>query len=286
MAYKKYIDIEKIFREKAPKAFKWIPKFLINYIKRIVHEEDLNRFENENHDKFEFEYLDAALAEVGATLTYTGLEHIPKEGGCIIASNHPQGGIDGLALLQIVGKVRKDLSFLVNDILTNLVNFRKLFVPVNKVGNTSTENLKYIDEIYASDNVTMIFPAGLVSRKIDGKIKDLTWNKSFIRKAVQYKKPVIPVLVNGQLSSFFYGLSKFRKMIGIKANIEMIYLPNEMYKLKNSTTHFIFGKPIPYTVFDKSKRPDVWAELMRQFVYQLKERPNLAFDEFLKEINS
>ncbi|HTO15312.1 MAG TPA: 1-acyl-sn-glycerol-3-phosphate acyltransferase [Edaphocola sp.] len=285
MTKEKYIDIDKVFKEKNPKAYRLTPKFLINYIKKIVHEEDLNRFENENHEKFEFEYLDAALSEIGVTLTYSGLENVPIEGGCIVASNHPLGGIDGMALLQIVGKVRRDLRFLVNDMLTNLVNFKRLFVPVNKVGATSTENLKHIDEIYASDQVTMIFPAGLVSRKIDGKVQDLKWNKSFVRKAVQYKKPVIPVLVEGQLSPFFYRLSNFRKMIGVQANIEMIYLANEMYKLKNTTAHFIFGKPIQPETFDKRKKPEEWAELVREFVYQLKDYPELSFEDYLKNNN-
>lgn len=281
MAGKKYIDIEKIFKEKNPGAYKWTPKFLINYIKRVVHEDDVNRFENENHEKFEFDYLDAALKEVAAQITFSGLENVPRSGACIIASNHPLGGIDGMALLQIVGTVRKDLSFLVNDILTQLVNFGKLFVPVNKVGATSGQNLRRIDEVYASDGVTMIFPAGLVSRKIDGKIQDLKWNRSFIKKAVQYNQPVVPVLVNGKLSPFFYRFSNFRKSIGIKANIEMLYLVNELYKLRNNATHIIFGKPIPAEVFDKSRSADEWAEAMRQYVYELKDNPDLSFKAYI-----
>ncbi len=280
MEEKKYIDIEKIFKEKNPGAYKWTPRFLINYIKRVVHEDDINRFENANHEKFEFDYLDAALKEVDAKLTFSGLENVPKEGGCIIASNHPLGGIDGMALLQIVGNVRKDLSFLVNDMLTNLVNFGKLFVPVNKVGATSGQNLRRIDEVYASDGVTMIFPAGLASRKIEGKVQDLKWNRSFIKKAVQYQQPIIPVLIDGKLSPFFYRFSNFRKAIGVKANIEMLYLVNELYKLKNNVTHIVFGKPIAYTVFDKSKTHDAWAELMRQFVYELKQSPELRFEDY------
>lgn len=281
MAGKKYIDIEKIFKDKNPGAYKWTPKFLINYIKRVVHEDDVNRFENENHEKFEFEYLDAALKEVAAKITFSGLENVPASGACIIASNHPLGGIDGMALLQIVGTIRKDLSFLVNDILTQLVNFGKLFVPVNKVGATSGQNLRRIDEVYASDGVTMIFPAGLVSRKIDGKIQDLKWNRSFIKKAVQYNQPVVPVLVNGKLSPFFYRFSNFRKSIGIKANVEMLYLVNELYKLRNNATHIIFGKPIPAEVFDKSRSADEWAEAMRQYVYELKDHPDLSFKAYI-----
>lgn len=281
MEQKKYIDIDRIFKEKNPGAYKWTPKFLINYIKRIVHEDDINRFENENHDKFEFDYLDQALNEVNAIISYTGLENIPKEGACIIASNHPLGGIDGMALIQIVGKVRRDVSFLVNDILTKLVNFGKLFVPVNKIGATSGQNLRRIDEVYANEGVTMIFPAGLVSRKIEGKVQDLKWNRSFIKKSIQYNQPIIPVLVNGQLSPFFYRLSNFRKFVGVKANIEMLYLANEMYKLNGKPIHFIFGKPIIPSVFNASKTPDQWAEYLRLYVYELAKNPNLSFKDYV-----
>ncbi|HLU16768.1 MAG TPA: 1-acyl-sn-glycerol-3-phosphate acyltransferase [Edaphocola sp.] len=278
---KKYIDIDKLFKEKNPAAYKWTPKFLINYIKRIVHEDDINRFVNAHHDKFEYEYLEAALKEVRAEISFEGLENVPQTGGCIIASNHPLGGIDGMALLQIVSEVRKDLRFLVNDMLTKLENFGSLFVPVNKVGATSAQNLRRIDEVYASEGVTMIFPAGLVSRKIDGKIQDLKWNRVFVRKAVQYQHPVVPVLVNGKLSPFFYRLSAFRKKIGIKANIEMIYLVDELYKLRNNKTHIIFGKPVSYQVFDQTKGYDEWAELLRQYVYKLADNPSLRFEDTL-----
>ncbi len=282
MTQVKYIDVEKIFKEKNPAAYKWIPNFLINYIKKIVHEDDLNRYENANHHKLEFDYLDAALLEVKANVTYSGLENIPLTGGCIIASNHPLGGIDGMALIQIVGKVRKDVRFLVNDILKKLVNFGDLFVPVNKIGANAAENLRRIDAIYASEMATIIFPAGLVSRKIDGVIQDLAWNRSFIKKAVQYKKPVIPVVIEGQLSKFFYRLSSFRKKLGIKANIEMLYLANEMYKQQNSKTHITIGKPISYTVFDKSKKPDEWAACFRAYIYAMAKDINLDFQTFSK----
>lgn len=280
MGFKKYVDIDKIFRDKNPAAHKWTPKFLINYIKNIVHEEDINRFENANHEKFEFEYLDAALKEVNAKITWSGLENIPKEGGCIVASNHPLGGIDGMALIQIVSQVRKDIHFLVNDILTRLENFGSLFIPVNKVGANAAQNLRRIDQIYAGGNVTMIFPAGLVSREIDGVVQDLPWNRSFIRKAVQYQQPVIPVLVEGKLSKFFYRLSRFRKFLGIKTNIEMLYLANEMYKLRSHSTHIHFGKPIAPAVFNNSRKPDEWAECMRSYVYAMGKNRELSFEEY------
>ena len=281
---KKYIDIKKVFQEKNPGAYQWTPSFLVNYVRKIVHEDDLNRFQNSANDKFGFDYCDVALQEIGIGIQYTGLENIPKQGGFILASNHPLGGVDGMALLQVVGKVRKDIRILVNDLLKNLENFGDLFVPVNKLGSNATDNLRRIEEYYASTDGVLLFPAGLVSRRNDGIVKDLEWSKSFIAKSVKYNQPIIPTYLSGDLSNWFYNLSSFRKMIGIKANIEMLYLADEMYKQGKKTLHITIGKPIPASAFDKSRRPLEWAAVMRDFVYTLPNNANADFNDFQSQV--
>jgi putative hemolysin len=274
---KKYIDVQKVFQEKNPGAYKWTPQFLINYVRRIVHEDDLNRFQNAAADKFGFDYCDAAVAEIGIGVQHNGTENIPTQGGFILASNHPLGGVDGIALIQVVGRVRKDIRFLVNDILKKLENFGDLFVPVNKLGSNATENLRRIEEIYASEQGVLIFPAGLVSRKNGDIIKDLEWHRSFITKAIKYNHPIVPTHLSGQLSKWFYGLSAFRKMIGIKANIEMLYLADEMYAQGNKSMTITIGKAIPASAFDKTRKPAEWANILRDFVYTL---PNTNHTDF------
>ncbi len=273
----KLIDIEKIFKEKNPSAYKWTPGFLIRYIQKVVHENRINRFHASAQNLHEFEYLDAALKEIGSNITYEGLENIPTNGNFIVASNHPLGGIDGMALAQVVAKKRKDIRFLVNDILTYL-NFGKIFVPVNKVGGNALDNIKRIEAVFASDQNVLIFPAGLVSRRNNGVIKDLEWSKSFIAKAVKYKKDVIPVFIKGSLSNWFYGLSSFRKKIGIKANIEMLYLADEMFAQCNKNIHIKIGKPISYAVFNKSKNTKEWAQIFKEHVYKLENNLNTPFE--------
>jgi putative hemolysin len=272
----KLIDIAKIFKDKNPKAYKWTPNFLINYIRKIVHEDDINRFHYEAKDKYEFEYLNAALKELKTQITYEGLENIPSESKFILASNHPLGGLDGVALAQVVAYKRKDFHFLVNDILTYL-NFGKLFVPVNKVGSNGTENIRRIEEIFAGPNNVLIFPAGLVSRRKNNLIQDLEWNKSFIAKAIKYEKDVIPVYIKGRLSNWFYNLSSFRKMLGITANIEMLYLADEMYKQSKKQIHIVIGKPISYKLFTKDKNPKEWAQLVKTHVYALAVNKDAVF---------
>ncbi len=282
MLQKKYIDIHKIFKDKNPGAYKWTPNFLINYVKKIVHEDQINALQNRATNLTGFAYCAEAMKEVGMHIHCKGIENIPQQGGFILASNHPLGGIDGMALLQTVGTVRQDIRFLVNDLLKSLENFGELFVPVNKLGSTSLQNLRRIEEEYKSERGVLIFPAGLVSRRQKGVIKDLDWNKSFVTKAVHYNKPIVPVHLSGQLSNWFYNLSAARKMIGIKANLEMLYLADEMFAQKGKDFFITIGQPIEASVFTKDKKTNEWANLVRDFVYELSTNPNAMFANFIR----
>jgi len=269
VADKKFIEIEKIIGEKNPGLQKWIPGFLLSYIKRIVHETEVNDIMERNADLKELAFVDALIREFGMEIEVKSEENIPLESSVIFASNHPLGGLDGIVLMHVLGAFRKDLRFLVNDILMNIPNFGKLFVPVNKHGGHGKRGAELIEETYASDNGVIIFPAGLVSRKQDTGIEDLEWKKSFINKAKKYKKDVVPIYIEGKNSSFFYNLAKLRKKLGVKANIEMFYLADEMFAQKNKKIVVHIGKPISYKYFDASKTDRYWAEEVKKVVYKI-----------------
>ncbi|HEU4719528.1 MAG TPA: glycerol acyltransferase, partial [Bacteroidia bacterium] len=149
----------------------------------------------------------------------------------------------------------------------NLTMLNELFVPVNKHGTQHA--IEKIEQVYRSDHAVLIFPAGLVSRKQSGKIMDLEWKKSFISKSVQYHRNIIPTYVDGKNSAFFYNLALWRKRLGIKANIEMFYLADEMFRQKNKTITIIFDKPVSPHVFDRSKSHRDWAQEMKKHVYAI-----------------
>ena len=139
--------------------------------------------------------------------------------------------------------------------------------------------MRIINETFASDVAMLFFPAGLVSRKQKGGIiKDLEWKKTFISYSKKYKRDIIPTYIGGQNSNFFYNFARWRKKLGIKQNIEMLYLVNEFYKQKDKTIDIIFGKPIPYTTFDKRFTDVEWALKIKEYVYQLKDNHELAFE--------
>jgi len=263
------IDVEDVIRSKSPSLAKAIPDFLINYIKRIVHQDDINLIlKNFGHLK-DLEFITPTLEFMGITYRVLGSENLPLSGRYFFVSNHPLGGIDGLVLINELGKHYRNIKSPVNDILMNLENLSGIFLPINKHGGQAKDAIRQLEETYASDSQILYFPFGLCSRKKNGKIQDLVWHKSFITKAVQHKRDVVPAFLSGRNSNFFYNLSNFRKFLGIKVNIEMLYLPDEMFRQKEKDIVLVFGKPIPWQTFDNSKSPAKWAEWVKTRSYEL-----------------
>lgn len=271
-----YIDVEKVIENKSPKLRKALPRFVIRYLKRVVHQDDLNDFLSHYGHLTGLPFIEGALKTTNTKLKVIGAENIPKSGKAIVVSNHPLGGLDGLALMLTVGNIRKDLIFPVNDILMNIKNLKPLFIPINKHGS-NTENIQIINNTFASDRIVCYFPAGLVSRKRKGIIKDLVWKPTFITKARRFKRDVIPTHISGRNTNFFYNLANWRKRLKIKSNIEMLYLVDEFYKYQNKTITITFGKPISYKTFNKQKTAQGWAAVLRDFIYLLKDNPNQPF---------
>ncbi|HOV10934.1 MAG TPA: 1-acyl-sn-glycerol-3-phosphate acyltransferase [Bacteroidales bacterium] len=268
-ATKKFIEIEKIIARKNPRLLKLLPGLIIRYIKRIIHQDEVNDFIERNGNVYGLEFIDRVVKEFIKELNTYGIENIPSDRRILIASNHPLGGLDGVALMHVAGKIRRDLLFPVNDLLMNLENIKSLFIPINKHGSNA-QNLKIINDTFASDVSILYFPAGLCSRKHPhGIIQDLEWKKTFISYARKYQRDIIPAYIDGRNSNFFYNLARLRAMLGVKANIEMFYLADEMFKQKNKTINITFGKPIPYQVFDKSLTDQQWAHKVKEHVYKL-----------------
>lgn len=267
----KLIDIDGILYAKNPKLFKVIPRFLVSYLKRIIHQDELNSILIENTDKKGVDFMNSVMEKFKMTINVNGFENIPNEGKYIFVSNHPLGGMESFALTSTIAKKLPKIQLLVNDILMYVENLKHLFIPINKHGGNSQDYFKNIENALLSDNQLYIFPAGMVSRKIKGKIIDLQWKKSFISMSIKHQRDVIPVHIDARNSNFFYNLARLRKLLGIKANFEMLYLADEFVKQKGKTITLTFGKPMPYTTFDKSKSQNEWAQEVRETVYKLKE---------------
>lgn len=263
------IDVRKVLFSKNPSLKKVVPKFIVNYLKKIVHQDDLNVFLEKYGDMKDADLIEAGLKHFEIKFKVTGTENIPKTGRYIFVSNHPLGGLDGLVFIYELSKHFPDIKFPVNDILTNIENLSGIFLPINKHGSQGRDAAQKIEEAYASDSQILYFPAGLCSRKKRGIIKDLEWHKSFISKSIQHKRDIVPAYFSGRNSEFFYNLSNIRKLLGIKVNIEMLYLADEMFKQKDKEIRLVFGKPVPWETFDKSRTALEWAEWVKTKSYEL-----------------
>jgi 1-acyl-sn-glycerol-3-phosphate acyltransferase len=271
------INIREVFHEKNPRMARLLPGFIFRYLEKIVHQEDINAFLKDHGLKRNLDFAEAIIEDFNVSITIEGEENIPVEGRFIFAANHPMGGFDGVVMIKILSGYFKGFRVLVNDILMNLKNLQDLFIPINKHGSLAQTSALEIEKTFESDLQLLTYPAGYVSRRIKGQVLDLPWRKSFIVKAVKHKRDVIPVHFSGRCSNFFYNLARIRKTLGIKANIEMLYLVDESYRHKNEKITVKFGKPIPWQTFDPSRKPIEWAYWVKKQVYALDHVTNVPF---------
>ena len=267
------IDVDKILKDKAGEKAKHIPGFVTSWLKRIVHQEELNVFLAKEGDKQGVEWLNDCVEFLGMTLDIQGKENLPSpEDGrhYTFVSNHPLGGQDGVALGAILGAhYDGKVKYLVNDLLMNLHGLAPMCIPINKTGGQSRQFPAMVEAGFNSDNHIIMFPAGLCSRKHNGVVHDLQWTKTFITKSVETQRDIVPIHFGGHNSNFFYRLANISKMLGIKFNIAMLYLVDEMFKNRNKTFVVKIGKPIPWQTFNRSRTPLEWAQYVQDIVYKL-----------------
>lgn len=272
-AIEKTIDLDKIIRSKMGEKSKFVPGFAMSWLKRITHQDEVNRFLWESRNLTGTEWLEECVRYLDMNLVIEGKENLPsKDDGKLytFVSNHPLGGADGVALGAIIGRhYDSKFRYLVNDLLMNLPGLAPLCIGINKTGGQSRNFPAMVEAGFQSDNHILMFPAGLCSRKTNGKVRDLAWKKTFIAKSVQYQRDVVPIHFSGQNSEFFYRLANICKALHIKFNIAMLFLVDEMYKNVHKTFRVSIGKPIPWQTFDKSKTPMEWAEFVKNKLYEL-----------------
>lgn len=268
------IDIDKVLHDKLGGKARLVPLFVSRWLKRIVHQEEMNAFLESVKHLQGVPWLEAVLDHLDVRLDVQGLENLPPmDGGrrCTFVSNHPLGGPDGLAIGKILGQhYDGHIRYLVNDLLMNLHGLAPLCVPVNITGKQSRDLPRKVDAAFGSDDHVIMFPARLCSRKINGEVHDLPWNKAFIVKSVETRRDVVPVYFDGCNSPRFYRLANIGKRLGLKFNIAMLFLADEMFLNRHKTFRVVIGKPIPWQTFTKEKRPSDWALWVEERVYALR----------------
>lgn len=260
------IDVDKVLRERLPKHYRRIPRFAVRWLERIICQDRLNEILQHMAGKNSVDAAAVALDKMNIAIEATGLEELPA-GRFMFVSNHPLGGLDGLALIALLGnRYDHKIKFLVNDLLMAVEPLRGVFLPINKYGRQSREAASQIEEALSSDNQVITFPAGLCSRmQPDGTIADLPWHKSAVVHAINHHRDVVPIYFDAVNSRFFYRFAKWRERLGIKFNIELIFLPKEMVKKSGSTLRVVIGEPIPWSSLDAA-HPKQEAAILREIV--------------------
>lgn len=269
----KTIDISDILKGKMGSKAKFVPSPLVKWLKHIVHQDEVNKYLWDSRHLTGVEWLEDCMRYLDMTLEIVGKENLPdKDDGKFytFVSNHPLGGEDGVALGAVIGRHYDGrFRYLVNDLLMNLPGLAPLCIPINKTGSQSRSFPAMVEAGFRSDNHMLMFPAGLCSRRINGEIRDLPWKKTFITKSVETHRDVVPIHFGGRNSDFFYTLANVCKALGIKFNIAMLFLVDEMYKNVHKSFRIAIGKPIPWQTFDKSRTPAQWAQYVQDEVYKL-----------------
>ena len=270
---KETINIDKILVSKMGNKAKFVPRPFVSWLKRIIHQDEVNKYLWESRHLSGTEWLEECVRYLDMTIELVGEENLPKKDDgrlYTFVSNHPLGGEDGVALGAIIGRhYDGKFRYLVNDLLMNLPGLAPVCIPINKTGNQSRNFPAMVEAGFKSDNHMLMFPAGICSRKRDNEIRDISWKKTFVTKSVEYQRDVVPIHFGGQNSPFFYKLANFSDKYVKKVNIAMLFLVDEMYKNAHKTFRVAIGKPIPWQTFDKSRTPSEWAQWVQDIVYAL-----------------
>lgn len=242
------IDLTGIIRSRVKGVKgKLIPGFMLKGLENLICQDELNNLLDKLYPLQGSDFAEGLYRELNIDIEVEGLENIPQDGRFVFASNHPLGGLDGIGLIKILGKKYGDegVRFIVNDMLLNVEPLRNVFLPVNKYGSQARQASLVMNEAYASDRQIVMFPAGLVSRLSDvGEIRDLEWQKSFVVKAMESGRKIIPVRFEAKNRMRFYRTARWRKKIGLKVNVEQALLPGELVAANGNKYRVIFGKPV------------------------------------------
>lgn len=273
---KQYIDIEKTIRESRSKMLTRIPGFAIKWIISIIRQDEINHILSKYSDYSGKDFLDKIIEEFNVKVVVEGKENLPENGKCFFVANHPYGILDGLILTHIVSEKYGSLKAIANDAFMLIPQLHPFIAAVNVYDRSSKAYVKALDETFAMDIPITHFPAGEVSRVYNKKIQDTVWQKSFIRKAIANDRAIVPIYFYGRNSLLFYSIFSLRRLLHIKANLELMLLPREIFKKSNETVRVTIGEPISHQMFVNAKSHQDWAQHVRSRVYGLRNiKPSL-----------
>lgn len=263
------ISVEDLLRRRAPRLAACLPSAAVRALERCLCVDRLNDYIAANAGLPTADFLHRFLDELQVSYTIEGLGGLKSDGRYILASNHPFGGLDGVILAAAMIDCFGDVGVVVNDLLSEIRPLEKIWIPVNVRGRQCGDYALRFDEVLRSSKPVVTFPAGLCSRLVDGRVRDVKWHASFVRRAVMHDRDIVPVYVAGRLSDGFYRLAALRRLSGLRFNLEMLRLPAEMYAQRGAKIRIRVGRPLRCCDIRRSESTDEVAREVRRKVYEM-----------------
>ncbi len=265
------VDVDAIIKSRTSKR---VPKFLVNFVKRLIHQDEINAFMEKNLQGVEF--FQGVIDRMQCRDRVYGIENldlIPEGQQVIFACNHPLGAMEAMVMGKHFGnRYGEKVNFVVTDFLMHVTPIANYFTPVNVASTSVLKNKdakERLNRLFESDKHVVMFPAGACSRKIDGVIQDKPWKKTFVSMAKAHHRCIVPIKVDGRNSRHFYLLAKLREKLGIKFAFEMILLPDEMFRQHGKTIGITIGKPISWEELQQEKNDWTLVKQIRETVYSM-----------------
>lgn len=269
-----HIDLDAILRSRLGGWYRIVPRPLVKWLAGVICQDEMNEMLERCHGLRDAAFSRQVLQHLDVKVDVFGSENLPAPSHrrVTIVSNHPLGGLDGMALIEwATSHWGEGVKFVVNDLLMAIQPLSGTFVPINKHGAQSRDASRLVDEVMASDNPVIVFPAGLVSRMgPDGTVKDLAWQKMFVNKSSRYGRDVLPVYFDGHNSEFFYKFARWRSRLGLRFNIEMVRLPRELFLNRGARLAIHVGQLVPWEQLRSGREASSQATQIKEIVYSLK----------------
>ena len=208
--------------------------------------------------------FDRLSRQLDLDLSVTALARLPRTGRCIVAANHPTGLADGLAVWDLLKRVRGDIVFFANaDALRVNPRFEDVIIPVEWMADKRTpaktrETLKRAAAAFAEEKCVVIFPSGRLAVREDGRLKERDWFPTVVGLARKQEAPVVPLNLEARNSALFYLLCELSK------ELKDITLFHELLNKTGAKYRMTFGHPIaPETL---TGDPVQLTEALKQYV--------------------
>jgi putative hemolysin len=232
----------------------------------------INRFYELHKEDNAEEFIDAVIKRLNLRyeISEEDLKRIPLTGPFITVSNHPFGGIDGILLMKILGKIRPDYKIMASYLLERLKPVESFLLPINTFDLPDNKNRSLSDIKNALTHIRNghplgIFPAGRTSiyNPETKQIADAEWQYEISKFIKKTNVPVIPINFLGRNRSNVNVMSVIHPLL--KSN----RLPQELFNRKNRLINIRIGKPIPINDLDHFSNISQFGRFLRVKTYAL-----------------